>query len=87
MNRSAYLVLLHFFNNHLELLFSKFEGNLIESVLSMLKNGLLASQYEVQADCCTSINNFNEWVLEKLSSNSLKNRELIRSVQEFCNQN
>ena len=47
VNRSAFLVLLHFFNNHLELLFAKFEGNLIEAVLNMLTNGLAATQYEV----------------------------------------
>ena len=44
-----------------ELLFSKFESNLTESVLSML-------------------NNFNEWVLEKVSSNI--NEKTMSSCQE-----
>ena len=59
-------------NNHLELFFSKFETNLIEAVLQMLVKGMAGPTYEVQADCCTGINNFNEWVLEKLSQNSMK---------------
>lgn len=76
---------MHFFNSHLELLFLKFESNLIEAVLAMLMRGLSAPSYEVQADCCVCINNFNEFVLQKIKSSSIKHQNLIKSVQEFCN--
>ena len=79
--------MLHFMNNHLELFFSKFEGNLIEAVMQMMVRGMAGPTYEVQADCCTGINNLNEWVLEKLNQNSIKHRELIQHVQEFCTKN
>ena len=87
VHRVSYTVVLHFFNNHLELLFSKFENNLIDAVLDRLLQGLSAPTYEVQADCCVCINNFNEWVLEKLSMNSMKHQNVIQSVQEFCKKN
>lgn len=84
VHRVAYTVVLHFFNNHLEVLFSKFESNLIEAVLEMLVRGLAAPIYEVQADCCVCINAFNEFVFEKIVSTSLKHQDLVTSVKEFC---
>ena len=36
VHRTAFLVVLKFFNNHLDLLFTKFESSLIETLLKLL---------------------------------------------------
>ena len=68
MHRTGYLVVQNFFNNHLDLLFSKFDSSLIEAILDLIMQGMKGTSFDVQADCCTCINHFNEYVLEKLQS-------------------
>ena len=66
VHRVSFLVTMHFFNNHLDLLFTKFETSLIESILGLILKGMRCNIFEIQADCCTTINHFNEYVLERL---------------------
>lgn len=47
VHRNAYLVVLHFFNNHLDLLFSKFESNLIEAILNLIMRGMKANSFDI----------------------------------------
>lgn len=47
VHRSAYLVVLHFFNNHLDLLFSKFDSSLIEPILTLIMRGLKANAFDI----------------------------------------
>ena len=88
VHRITYQVILHFFSNHLELLFKKFESNLTEAIIDLLIRGMTGTSFDVQSDCCTCIDSFNIYVLDKLQSqNSMKHQELIRSVQDFCQNN
>jgi len=87
VHKASYQVVVHFFTNHLELLFLKFESNLIEAILSLLVNGMSGATFEMQSECCTCINHFNEFVIDKLNSTSHKHQELIRSVRDFCSKN
>ena len=47
VHRKSFSVVLHFFNNHLELLFSKFEAELILAILNLLRSGMLGTTFEV----------------------------------------
>ena len=77
VHKNGFVVTLHFFNSHLELLFSKFDASLIEVILNLLIRGMKEGKFEVQSDCCTCINQFNEFVLEMLRNKSVKKQELV----------
>lgn len=47
VHRATYQVVVHFFNNHLELLFSKFEANLIEAIMGLLQNGMTGTTFDI----------------------------------------
>lgn len=47
VHRITYSVVLHFFSNHLELLFKKFESNLTETILELLIRGMSGSSFDI----------------------------------------
>ncbi len=47
VHRASFQVVVHFFNNHLELLFSKFDASLIEAIMELLMNGMTGNKFDV----------------------------------------
>ena len=84
VHRKVSMVNLHFFNNHLELLFLKFDADLIKQIIGLLLNGIGESIFDIQADCTNSLNCFNEFVFEKLKGKrTMKNQDLIEKISQF----
>ena len=78
-------VTLQFFSNHLELLFTKFDAELIEQLLRFLLKAMSQHVFETQTDACGALNLFNEFLFEQLSIQNPppKQQELVSSVKQF----
>ena len=66
VHKVAFEALHHFFKHHLEMMFLKFNGDLIEKMLMLLVHGTEESSYDIQLESCSCINSFNEYVFNKL---------------------
>jgi hypothetical protein len=73
--KQVYQLITHFFNNHLDLLFMKFELPLIEQVLRILQEGLSDPVFDVQTDAVNAVNTFNEYFFNKLKASQTAKKQ------------
>ena len=66
VTRRVFMVSSNFFNNHLEVMFLKFDNKLIEKMVLLLVQGMKNTDFDVQANSCTCLNAFNEYVFDRL---------------------
>ena len=66
VEQTTYSMLWSFFGHHLELMFMKFDVQLLEKVVSLLIRGVSSPVSDVQSDSTNCINAFCEFVHEKL---------------------
>ena len=84
VNRRAHTLILQYMQDHIKVLFLKFEPNFIEQILMVLLNAMSDPLFEVQTDSVGALNIFNEFVHEHINMKSTpKHAELIHNVRSF----
>ena len=66
VHHKVFMVLHHFFKHNLDVMFLKFDNDLIEKMLMLLVQGMEDSPFDISKECCSCINVFNEYVYNKL---------------------
>lgn len=84
LNRKLYTFIEEFFKHHLELIFLRFDFNLVMQVVDQaLVPGLTADLVEVKSSALSTIDSLNTFVFDNLRRPSKKQPEMAQNVQKF----
>ena len=84
LSRKLYAFVEEFFKHHLELIFLRFDFNLVMQVINQaLLPGVAAELSEVKSSALLTIDSLNTFVFENLRRPSKKQPEMAQNVQKF----
>lgn len=86
LHKKAFSLTESFFRNHLELLFFKFDFQLIQQILALVNSGLADANFEINQSSCTSLDYFNEYLYQSMKRPRKKQPQLAANVSAFYQQ-
>ena len=83
LHKKCFGLLESFFRNHLELMFMKFDFQMIQEILAFVNSGLSDDVFEINQSACSALDFLNEYLFNNIKRPKKKQPQLAQNIQAF----